>query len=88
MLTIHFSGQTIFSFIHIDDTLGASEEVDEVARGASGMGEDRVGEAGRRASEEQSAGVYVSGFTTGSEQGIEVGFNEELKVVGRMTECD
>ena len=37
-MTIHYSGETIFSFTHIDGiTLGAGEEVDEVVGGASGM---------------------------------------------------
>ena len=36
-MVIHFSGQTVFSFIHIEEiTLGAGEEVDKVAGGASG----------------------------------------------------
>ena len=35
LLVIHSSGQTIFSLAHIEGiTLGAGEEVDEVARGA------------------------------------------------------
>jgi hypothetical protein len=42
-MPIHSSGQTIFSLIHIEGiTLGAGEEVDEVAGGASGMGADRM----------------------------------------------
>ena len=41
-MAIHSSGQTVFSFSHIDGiTLGAGEEVDEVAGGASGMGVDK-----------------------------------------------
>ena len=37
-MAIHSSGQTIFSFTHIEGiTLGAGEEVDEVVGGASGM---------------------------------------------------
>ena len=36
-------------------TLGASEEVDEVSGGASGMGVDGIGEVGDRASEGQAA---------------------------------
>ena len=36
-MPIHSSGQTIFSLTHIEAiTLGAGEEVDEVAGGASG----------------------------------------------------
>ena len=39
-VAIHSSGQTISSLFHIEGiTLGAGEEVDEVARGAGGMGE-------------------------------------------------
>ena len=46
-----------FSVSHIEGiTLGASEEVDEVAGG--GMGSDRMGEIGDTASEGQVAGVY------------------------------
>ena len=37
-MAIHSSGQIVFSFPHIEGiTLGAGEEVDEVAGGASGM---------------------------------------------------
>ena len=51
-MAIHASGQTIFSLAHIEGiTLGAGEEVDEVAGGASGMGVDRIGEVGDQASE-------------------------------------
>ena len=47
-----------FSVAHIEGiTLGAGEEVDEVAGGASGMGVDRIGEVGDQASEGQAAGV-------------------------------
>ena len=39
-MAIHSSGQAIFSLAHIEGiTLGAGEEVDQVAGGASGMGE-------------------------------------------------
>ena len=38
--------------------MGAGEEVDEVAGGASGKGIDRIGEVGDRAREGQAAGVY------------------------------
>ena len=39
-MTIHFSGQIVFSLSHIEGiTLGAGEEVDEVTGGESGMGE-------------------------------------------------
>ena len=38
-MVIHSGGQTIFSFSHIEGiTLGAGEEVDEFAGGASGIG--------------------------------------------------
>ena len=48
-----------FNLAHIEGiTLGAGEEVDEVAGGAGGMGVDGVGEVGDRASEGQAAGVY------------------------------
>ena len=41
-MAIHFSGQTIFSLAHIEGiTLGESEEVDEVAGGASVKGVDK-----------------------------------------------
>ena len=37
-VAIHSSGQTVFSFPYIEGiTLGAGEEVDEVAEGASGL---------------------------------------------------
>ena len=50
--------QTISSLAHIQGiTLGAGEEVDEVAGGADGMGVDGIGELGDRASEGQAAGV-------------------------------
>jgi hypothetical protein len=51
-VAIHSSGQNIFDFAHIEGiTLVAGEEVDEVARGAIGMGLDRFGEVGDRTSE-------------------------------------
>ena len=49
--------------------MGASEEVDEVAGGPSGMGVDGIGEVGDRASEGQATGVYEAGFTAGSMAG-------------------
>ena len=62
-MPIHSSGQTVFGFSHIEGiTLGAFEEVDEVAGGASGMGVDRIGEVCDRTSG-QAAGVYGAGFT-------------------------
>ena len=58
-MAIHSSGQAIFSLTLIEGiTLGAGEEVDEVARGAGGMGVDRIGEVSNRASEGQAARVY------------------------------
>ena len=57
-MAIRSSGQTIFSFAHIEGImLGAGEKVDEVAGGASGMGVDGIGEVGDWASEGQAA-VY------------------------------
>ena len=54
---IHSSEQTVFSLPYIERvTLGAGEEVDEVAGGASGMGADRLGRL-VMASEGQAAGV-------------------------------
>ena len=38
----------------------------EVAGGASGMGLDRIGEFGDKASGGQAAGVYNTGFILGS----------------------
>ena len=68
LLAIHSSGQTISSLAHIEGiTLGAGEEVDEVAGGAGGV--DGIGEVGDRASEGQAAGVYGAGFTAGSMAG-------------------
>ena len=47
-MPIHSSGQTDFGFTHIEGiTLGAGEEVDEVAGGASGMGVDRMPSEGQ-----------------------------------------
>ena len=43
MVTIHSSGQTVFDFSHIEVvTLGAGEEVDVVAAGASSIGVNRL----------------------------------------------
>ena len=51
-MIIHSSGQTVFSFPHIEDiTLDAGVELDEVAGGASDMGADRIGEVDDRARE-------------------------------------
>ena len=66
-MAIHSSGQTVVNLTHIEGIiLCVGEEVDEVAGGASGMGVDRIGEVGDRASEGQAAGVYGAGFTAGS----------------------
>ena len=96
-MAIHSSGQTAFSLTHIEGiALGADEEVDEVARGANGMGVDRIGEVGDWASEGQAAGVYGAGFTAGSLAGKsvsggtknKVSINKELMEAGRMAEGD
>ena len=71
-MIIHSSGQTIFSFIHIESiTLGAGEDIDEVAGGANGMGVDRISEIGDRASKGQSTGVYETGSTARSPAKVE-----------------
>ena len=58
-MVIHYSGQTIFSFSHIERiTLDADEEVDEVAGEVSGMGMNRIGEVGDRAGEGYAARGY------------------------------
>ena len=57
MVAIHYSGQT---------TCNAGQEIDEVAGGTSGMGVDREGEVGDRASEGQATQLYGTGFTVGS----------------------
>ena len=58
-MAIHSSGQTVLTFPY---TLGAGEEVYEVAGEASGMGVDRIGEVGDRVIEGQAAGVYGAGY--------------------------
>ena len=63
---IHFSGLTVFGFIHLEgNTLGASEEVDVAGR-ASGMGVNRVNDVDDRSSERLAAGVYWKGFAVGT----------------------
>ena len=57
--------QTILVSPTLASHLGTGEEVHEVAGGAGGMGEDRIGEVGDRASEGKAAGVYGAGFTAG-----------------------
>ena len=65
-MTIHSSGKTIFSLTHLEEiTLGAGEEVDEVAGEASGFVVDRIGEVSNRTSEGQAASVYGKGLTAG-----------------------
>ena len=90
----------IYSSAHLKGiTLGAGEEVYEVAGGASGLGVDRIGEVGDRANEGEGAGVYGAGFTVGSLAGKgtrggmrwtgnKVSFDKELMEVGRMAEGD
>ena len=90
--------QTVFSPTCIEGiTLGAGEEVDEVAGGASGMGLDMIGQVGDWASEGQAARVYGTGFTAGSlarkgarggkrGTGNKVSSDKELMEVGRMVE--
>jgi hypothetical protein len=76
---INSSGQTIFSLAHIEGfTLGAGEEVDKVAGGASGMGVDRIGEVGDWASEGQAAGVHGQDLQQGLWQGLEQGMGTRL----------
>ena len=66
-MAIYSSGQTIFSLTHIEGiTLGAGEEIDDVAGEASGMDVDRIGEVSDWASEGQVAGVHGAGFAAGS----------------------
>ena len=63
-MSIHSSGQTVFRLPHIGGiTLGAGEEEDEVAERVCGMGADRIGGIGDRASERQAAGCMGAGFT-------------------------
>ena len=99
-MAIHSSGQAIFSFAHMEGiTLGAGEEVDEVAGGASGMGVDRIGKTGDRDSEGQSTRVYGTCFTAGSLTrvgvrggmrwlGIKVSYDKEMTEVRKMVEGD
>ena len=83
----------------ISTVTDAGEEVDEVAGGASGMGANRIGEIGDRASEGQAAGVYGAGFTAGPlaregargglrGMGNKVSSGKELTEIGRMAEGD
>ena len=68
----------MFSLSHIEGiTVGAGEEVDEVAGGASGMGVDRIGKVGDQASEGQGARVYGAGFRAGSLAGTGAGVGRE-----------
>ena len=62
-MAIHSNGHTVFSLSHIEEiTLGAGDEVDKPAGGASGTSVDRIGEVSDRASEGQDAGVYGGRF--------------------------
>ena len=96
-VAIHSSGQTIFSFIHIEGiTQGVGEEVDGLAGGASSVCVDRIDEVGDRASEVHTSGVYGTCFTAGSlarvgakhGPGLKVGSDKQLTEVGRMVEGD
>ena len=70
--------QTLFSLSNIEViTLDAGEEVDEVAGGASGMGVDRIGEIGDRASEGQAARVLHWGLWQGKEPGMGCGGQDQ-----------
>ena len=78
-MAIHSSGQIISSLTHIGGiTLGAGEEVDEVAGGTGGMGEDGIGEVGDWASEGQAAGVHGQDLQQGLWQGLEQGMGTRL----------
>ena len=78
----HSSGQTVFSLSHKEGiTLGASEEVDEVAGGASGKGVDGIGEVDDRASEGQAAGVYGQVLQRDLWQGKEPGMGRGTRLV-------
>ena len=60
-MAIHFSGQNIFSLVHIEGiTLGA-------------MVVDGIDEVGDQASEGQATAVYGAGFTPGLWEGKEPG---------------
>ena len=68
-MAIHSSGQTIFSLAHIEGmTVGAGEEVDEVAGGAGG-----IDEVGDRVSERQLLGCMGQVLQWGLWQGKELG---------------
>ena len=59
-VAIHSSGQTVFSCSHITGiTLGAGEEVDEVAGRASGMGVDGIGRLVTRLMKDRLLGCMV-----------------------------
>ena len=52
LASIHSSGQTICNFSHMEGiTLAAGEEINKVAKRASGMGMDGIGEVGDTTSE-------------------------------------
>ena len=75
-MAIHSNGQTVFSLSHIEGiTLGAGEEVDEVAGGASNMCVDRIGQV--IASEGQAAGVCGASFTLRSLAKVQPGLGQK-----------
>ena len=89
---------SVLSCPHIEGiTLGAGEEVDEVAGGASGMSVDRIFDVGDIVCEGQTARVYRMGFIVGSltrkgardrmrGTGNKVISDKELIEIGRMAE--
>ena len=85
-----------FSLYHKEGiTLGAVEEIDEVAGGASGMGVDRIGKVDDKASEGEPTGVFYSGVSgrdrsRGGTRGTgnKVSADKELTEVGKMAGGD
>ena len=81
-MAIHSSGQTISSLANIEGiTLGAGEEVDEVAGGTSGMGVDRIGEVGDRTSKDRLLGCMGQVLPRGLWQEKELGVDEGYEFV-------
>ena len=71
-MAIHSSRQTILSLAHIEGiTLGAGEDVDEVAGGASGMGVDGIGEVSDRVVKDRLLGCMGQVLQQGLWQGTE-----------------